>query len=65
MSRLLRILFAEGNVTDAELIVRELRFAELASEWRRMKTEAEYLTALDEIISSQHVKLARPELRCA
>ena len=43
----LQVLIVEDNPDDAELMVRELRRAGFAPEWRRVDTEAAYLTALD------------------
>ncbi|HEX3728593.1 MAG TPA: response regulator, partial [Opitutaceae bacterium] len=43
----LQVLIVEDSPDDAELLVRELRRAGFAPEWRRVDTEAAYLTALD------------------
>jgi PAS domain S-box-containing protein len=51
----LRVLIAEDNPTDAELVLRELRRSGFDPEWHRVDTEAEYLdrlhTGLDIILS--------------
>lgn len=46
----LRVLIVEDNPTDAELVVRELKRAGFALEWRRVETEASYLARLDDKI---------------
>jgi signal transduction histidine kinase/FixJ family two-component response regulator len=46
MTSPLRVLLAEDSVTDAELVVRELRRAGFAPEWVRVDTEAAFLEQL-------------------
>jgi PAS domain S-box-containing protein len=47
MARPLRVLIVEDNVTDAELILRELRRAGFEPDANRVDTEADYLASLD------------------
>ena len=42
----IRVLIAENDPNDAELMVRELRRAGFAPDWQRVDTEADYLQAL-------------------
>ena len=47
MMRPLRVLLAEDNPADTELVLRELRRAGFEPEWVRVDTEAEYLKRLN------------------
>lgn len=47
MGEILRVLIAEDNAADAELIVRELRRAGFDPQWERVDTEADYRARLD------------------
>ena len=47
MSHPLRVLILEDSPTDAEVMVRHLREAGYAPEWRRVETEAEFLAHLE------------------
>ena len=47
MSRSLRVLIAEDNPADVELVIRQLRKAGFDPDWRRVETGEEYLKALD------------------
>ncbi|MDZ4286635.1 MAG: PAS domain-containing protein [Prosthecobacter sp.] len=47
MTRPLRVLFAEDNANDTELVLWELRRAGFEPEWHRVDTESDYLTWLD------------------
>ena len=42
----LKVLIAEDNPADAELVLRELRRAGFAPDWQRVETEADYLARL-------------------
>ena len=59
MKRPLRVLIAEDNPTDAELIVRALRRADFEPEWERVDSEAEYRDRLrpnlDVILSDENM----------
>jgi PAS domain S-box-containing protein len=46
MPRPIRILFAEDNPSDCELILRELRHAGFEPEWHRVQTEADFIARL-------------------
>ena len=46
MKRKIRVLIAEDNPGDAELIVRELRHAGFDPEWHRVQTEADFIAGL-------------------
>jgi PAS domain S-box-containing protein len=46
MPEAIRVLIAENDPNDAELVVRELRRAGFEPDWRRVETEADYLQAL-------------------
>ncbi|MFN2542462.1 MAG: response regulator [Chthoniobacterales bacterium] len=46
-SRPLNVLIVEDNPSDAELMLRELRRAGFAPDWRRVDTEADFSTNLD------------------
>src|SRR4051812_8438711 len=46
MPRPLRVLLVEDRPTDAELVVRELRRAGFAPEWKRVDTEAAFAESL-------------------
>ncbi len=46
MARALRVLIAEDNPSDAELVLRELRRAGFEPDWHRVETEAAYLERL-------------------
>ncbi len=48
MPQVLKILMAEDNPNDAELVLRELRRAGFEPIWYRVDTEAEYVQRLDE-----------------
>src|ERR1700677_677822 len=47
MKRPLKLLIAEDNPADAELVLHELRQAGFEPDWRRVETEEEYLKALE------------------
>jgi len=47
MPQALKVLIAEDNPADAELLVRQLRRAGFAPEWERVDDESAYLAALD------------------
>jgi signal transduction histidine kinase/PAS domain-containing protein len=47
MATPLNVLLLEDSLSDADLIVYELRRAGFAPNWRRVQTEADYLTMLD------------------
>ena len=47
MSKPIRILVLEDRVTDAELMIRELRRAGFDPQWQRVQTETEFLAHLD------------------
>lgn len=47
MSVPLRILILEDRLSDAELMLHELRHAGFVPEWRQVETEADYLAFLD------------------
>ncbi|HWA09301.1 MAG TPA: PAS domain-containing protein [Opitutaceae bacterium] len=46
MPKTLRVLIVEDRPADAELVLRSLRHAGFAPEWRRVDTEAEFLAQL-------------------
>ena len=46
MPEAIRVLIAENDPNDAELMMRELRRAGFEPDWRRVETEADYLQAL-------------------
>ncbi|MEO5959897.1 MAG: response regulator [Opitutaceae bacterium] len=48
MPRPLRVLIAEDNPADAELLVRELRRAGFEPEWHRVETESDYLARIND-----------------
>jgi signal transduction histidine kinase len=48
MPRPLKVMIAEDNPADAELVVRELRRAGFAFEWQRVDTEAAFLERLND-----------------
>jgi PAS domain S-box-containing protein len=57
MNTPLNVLILEDRPADAELMVEELRKAGFASEWRRVDTERDYLSALDsglDVVLSDH-----------
>ncbi len=47
MPQPLRMLIVEDNPADAELLVRQLRRADFAPDWKRVDTEPEFLASLD------------------
>ena len=49
MSEPLRLLVVEDSLTDAEVVVRELRRAGYAPEWKRVETEPDYLAQLNHV----------------
>jgi len=58
MPRPLKVLIAEDNLDDAELLVRRLRQAGYEPNWTRVDTEADYLAALGptiDIVLSDYV----------
>jgi len=50
MKKSLRVLLAEDDPADAELILRELRRAGFEPEWKRVDTEAEFMASLDPVM---------------
>ncbi len=57
MSQPLKVLIAEDNPADAELLLRELRRAGFAPEWKRVDTEADFIAHLDaglDLVLSDH-----------
>lgn len=48
MAQPLKVLIAEDNPADAELLVRELRRAGFEPEWHRVDTESDYLARINE-----------------
>jgi len=48
MDKPLRILVLEDQVTDAELLIREVKHAGFTPEWHRVETEAAYLAGLED-----------------
>jgi len=49
MTTPIRVLILEGQETDAELMLRELRRVEIEPEWQRVETEGDYLKALESV----------------
>ncbi|MCF7762871.1 MAG: response regulator [Verrucomicrobia bacterium] len=48
MATPIRVLIVEDRSADAELVVREMRRAGYAADWKRVETEADFLIALEE-----------------
>ena len=48
MTTPIRVLIVEDRSADAELVVREMRLAGYAADWKRVETEADFLIALEE-----------------
>jgi hypothetical protein len=46
MERTIRILILEDKVTDAEILIREVKRAGFVPEWTRVETEADFLAEL-------------------
>ncbi len=68
MSTPIRVLVLEDRVTDAELIIRELRRAGFDPQWKRVETEAAFLAELEnspELILSDYAMPNFDGLRAA